>query len=145
VTIIVVLDSPHGPHGYYGGNVSAPVFKHIAEATLRYLGVGPTIDPVPPILVPRQPLRAGPEGVERSANPVLTTVSNGDPSVVPDLYGLSAREAVRRLVALGLTPQLSGDGFVTSQNPSAGTPLEAGGSCRIVLSRWATSHGQDAH
>ena len=45
VTILVVLDSPHGPHGYYGGNVSAPIFKHIAEETLRYLGVGPTINP----------------------------------------------------------------------------------------------------
>ena len=40
-------------HGYYGGNVSAPIFKRIAEATLRYLGVGPSLNPAPPVLVAR--------------------------------------------------------------------------------------------
>ena len=50
VAIIVVTDSPHdGPTT--GGPVSGPVFKRIAEATLRYLGVGPTINPDPPVLV----------------------------------------------------------------------------------------------
>ena len=36
-----------------GGAVSAPIFKRIAEATLRYLGVPPTINPAPPVLVAR--------------------------------------------------------------------------------------------
>ena len=53
VALIVVLDSPHGK-GYYGGVVAAPIFKRIAESTLRYLGVGPTIDPEPPVLVERR-------------------------------------------------------------------------------------------
>ena len=52
VTIIVVIDSPHGA-GYTGGVVSAPVFKRIAESTLRYLGIGPTINPAPAVLVAR--------------------------------------------------------------------------------------------
>ena len=42
-TIVVVIDSPHA-HGYYGAAVSAPVFKRIAEAALRHLGVGPTLN-----------------------------------------------------------------------------------------------------
>ncbi|HJX53518.1 MAG TPA: penicillin-binding transpeptidase domain-containing protein [Polyangia bacterium] len=40
VVIAVMIDEPHGVH--YGGLVAAPVFKEIAEATLRYLGVPPS-------------------------------------------------------------------------------------------------------
>ena len=40
VIIAVMIDEPHGVH--YGGVVAAPVFKEIAEATLRYLGVPPS-------------------------------------------------------------------------------------------------------
>ena len=43
LTILVVIDSPHG-NGYTGGAVSAPVFKRIAEAALTYLGVGPNLN-----------------------------------------------------------------------------------------------------
>ena len=52
LTILVVIDSPHG-NGYTGGAVSAPVFRRIAEAALRYLGVGPTLNAPPPVLVAR--------------------------------------------------------------------------------------------
>ena len=99
-TIIVVIDSPHGPNGYYGGTVSAPIFKRIAEAALRYLGVGPTINP-----------RAA--GARRAARRRRRRASGADatrrrrssassptrpPGTVPDLRGLSARDAVRKLV-----------------------------------------------
>src|SRR5947207_10061905 len=52
-TILVVLDSPRGSHGHFGGSVSAPIFRRIAEATLRYLGVPPSVNPVPPVIVAR--------------------------------------------------------------------------------------------
>ena len=48
-------DSPHG-NGYYGGTVAAPIFKRIAEQSLRQLGIGPTINPAPRVLV--APVRA---------------------------------------------------------------------------------------
>ena len=38
VAILVVIDSPHGK-GYTGGAVAAPIFKRIAEAAIRHLGV----------------------------------------------------------------------------------------------------------
>ena len=41
LVILVVIDEPRGEH--YGGTVAAPVFREIAEATLRYLGVPPSI------------------------------------------------------------------------------------------------------
>jgi cell division protein FtsI (penicillin-binding protein 3) len=136
VVIIVVTDSPHaGPTT--GGAVSAPVFKRIAEATLRYLGVGPTINAAPPVLVARDGDGAQlPALGESSANPVVSLVADGPPGTVPDLSGLSAREAVGRLVKVGMHAHVSGDGFVVSQEPRAGVPIDGNGLCRLVLERW---------
>jgi membrane peptidoglycan carboxypeptidase len=39
VAIVVTIDEPRGQ--YYGGEVAAPVFRNIAEKTLRYLAVSP--------------------------------------------------------------------------------------------------------
>src|SRR6202011_1957950 len=37
VTIVVILDSPVGPH--HGGDVAGPVFRRIAQQVLSYLNV----------------------------------------------------------------------------------------------------------
>jgi len=137
LTIIVVLDSPHGPHGYYGGNVSAPVFKRIAEPALRYLGIGPTINPDLPVLVARRDGSAAASSAAEAPQPIVSLIANTTPGTLPDLTGLSARDAVRKLSRLGLVAHATGDGFVVSQDPPAGTPLEAGGVCRLVLGRSA--------
>jgi cell division protein FtsI (penicillin-binding protein 3) len=135
VTIIVVIDSPHGA-GYTGGVVSAPVFKRIAESTLRYLGIGPTINPAPAVLVARHSDEPNlPTSARLSAEPVVSLVADAEPGTIPDLRGLSARQAVRTLVKLGLIARMSGDGVVVTQEPAAGTPLESGGVCRLVLER----------
>ena len=135
VAIIVVLDSPHGK-GYYGGVVSAPIFRRIAEASLRYLGVGPTINPPAPVLVARNAdLSAAPTTTRVGAEPVVSLVDNGETGAIPDLRGLSAREAVRTLTKLGLLVRASGDGFVVSQEPAPGEPLEPGGLSHLVLDR----------
>jgi cell division protein FtsI (penicillin-binding protein 3) len=137
LAIVVVIDSAHGPNGDHGGTVAAPIFKNIAEPALRYLGIPPTINPAPPVLVARQDVgpsapsqTAGPE-----AEPVITLVADGPAGTVPDLHGLSAREAIRKLVALGMNARVTGDGFVASQNPEPGTPIEPAGTCRLVLER----------
>jgi cell division protein FtsI (penicillin-binding protein 3) len=132
VTILVMLDSPRGPNGHFGGPVSAPIFKRIGEATLRYLGVGPTINPAPPVLVKHEEA----EGV-----PVVDDVQEPEPGVpdipgtVPSVIGLSARDATRKIVAAGLTARLSGNGYVVSQRPAAGEPIVEGLTCELTLDR----------
>ncbi len=136
IAIIVVTDSPHaGPTT--GGAVSAPVFKRIAAAALTYLGIGPTLNPNPPVLVARDaPAGEEPHGTSgMSEASVVTLVSDAPPGTVPDLRGLTARDAMRRLAKLGLLMHASGDGVVVSQEPEAGAPLEAGAVCRLVLDR----------
>jgi cell division protein FtsI (penicillin-binding protein 3) len=145
VTIIVVLDSPHGPHGYMGGSVSAPIFRRIAEPALRYLGIGPTLNPAPPVLIGRrdQPpaLASSPEP---PPDPIVSLVADGSPRTVPDLLGLSARDAVRTLGRSGFVARLAGDGFVVAQQPIAGATLEPGALCRLVLERAQARHPQGA-
>jgi cell division protein FtsI (penicillin-binding protein 3) len=136
VAIIVVVDSPHGAAGYHGGPVSAPIFRRIAEASLRYLGVPPDLNAPPPVLVKRggaAPLRSASR--PEVGRPVVSLVAHGEAGRVPDLTGLGAREAVRRLVAIGMSARLSGDGFVVLQDPMPGEPVEAGAVCHLFLDR----------
>ena len=64
-------------------------------------------------------------------------VGSAAPGQVPDVTGMSARDAIRQLMRVGLNARLSGDGVVTSQDPPAGAPLEPGMVCRLVLNRSA--------
>src|SRR5204862_4455659 len=77
VAIIVVIDSPHGPNGYFGGSVSAPVFRRIAESALRYLGIGPTINPEPPVLVARRDTVDRRVRHRNEGQPVVSFVADG--------------------------------------------------------------------
>ncbi|HNV02477.1 MAG TPA: penicillin-binding protein [Vicinamibacterales bacterium] len=135
-TILVVIDSPHAG-AIYGGAVAAPVFQRIANAALRYAGVPPTINPLPPVLV-KASLEDPPpvELVQASAaaGPPRISVLTAPPTV-PDVRGLGAREAARRLSRLGLLVRLTGDGVVIAQDPAAGSVLEPGRVCRAWLGR----------
>jgi cell division protein FtsI (penicillin-binding protein 3) len=136
VTILVVIDSPHGQHGYYGGTVSAPIFKRIAEATLTYLGIGPSLNAPPPVLVARQDTAeaAVPQPV-RTAEILTAALEPARNGLMPDLRGLSAREALRLLSRIGLSARLSGDGFVIEQTPAPGAALIRGDRCLLQLGR----------
>jgi cell division protein FtsI (penicillin-binding protein 3) len=134
LVVLVVLDSPRRG-GYYGGQVAAPVFKRIAEAALRHLGVPPTINPLPPVLVAAR-RDDGPQptpAVATRLHPsVLRPVRQG---TMPDLAGLGAREALRLTARLGLHAALEGDGIVVAQEPAPGEPVEPGSACTLVLRR----------
>ena len=136
LTIIVVIDSPHG-NGYYGGTVAAPIFKRIAEESLRHLGIGPTINPAPPVLIARSTVDEmvpQPVNASQTINPAAAG-PEADGDVMPDLRGLSAREALRALTRLGMTARMTGDGVVLEQSPAVGSALGAADACTIKLGR----------
>ena len=135
LAIIVVIDAPRA-NGRSGGVVAAPIFSRIAGPAMRYLGVAPTINPSPPVLVARNtptPVAARP--VATTTEPVVALVSNAGPRTMPDLRGLSARDAMRTLTKLGLSARMSGQGIVLAQDPAPGTPFEGGETCRLQLGR----------
>jgi membrane peptidoglycan carboxypeptidase len=128
LTIIVVIDSPHGK-GYTGGVVAAPIFKRIAEASLRHLGIAPTVNPLPPVLVARHDQGAAPAVQRADAPPgslVGAAIQPLQPGVMPDLHGQSAREALRTLTRIGASARMTGRGVVIDQAPAAGEPLASG-------------------
>lgn len=117
LVILVLIDEPGTSS--YGGIVAAPVFRGIALAGLKHLGVEPatpavqTVDAVPPA-DRRTPAMA-------SAEPA--TVPPPDPDATPSFLGLSLREALLRAQASGWDVEVTGTGYVAQQVPSPGAPL----------------------
>jgi cell division protein FtsI (penicillin-binding protein 3) len=138
LTILVVIDSPHG-NGYTGGAVSAPVFKRIAEAAVRYMGISPNLNAPPPVLVTRHDAAtdAGEATAQpaRAANVLAATLEPARNGLMPDLRGLSGREALRPLSRIGMTARMTGDGIVVEQSPEAGSALVRGNACALRLGR----------
>jgi cell division protein FtsI (penicillin-binding protein 3) len=135
-TIMVVINTPRGKNGYYGGSVSAPIFKRIAEQLLEYGGIQRTVNPPPPVLVERLP--AGGHEVQTSSRAVapVVTAPAADNGLVPDFNGLNARDALRMMARLGMVSQLRGaTGLVVDQRPAAGTRLEPGQKATLWLGR----------
>ena len=128
LVMLVVIDEPRGQH--YGGTVAAPVFREVAEATLRYMGVAPSI-PSRTIGI-REPLLAAFSQPQRSVGPA---------TAVPDLRGLDARAAIAKAVASGLTVRAIGSGVVTSQKPEAGGALPGDRRVTLRFSRTAEVRG----
>ncbi len=139
LVIAVVLDEPM--IGRYGGDLAGPVFRRVAEASLRYLGVTPNStaprlsqvtrenDPADATLALLKPQAA-------AAMPAPSSVY-GPPAAnavkVPDAAGLAARDAVRQVTAAGLVPEIDGTGRLVRQWPLPGTPVPKGSAVRLVF------------
>jgi cell division protein FtsI (penicillin-binding protein 3) len=135
MTVIVMVDTPR-VGGDTGGQIAAPIFKRIADASLRRLGVAPTINPAPPVIVARNtPSPVTPAAAPIIAPAVVALSPNAADTGLPDLTGMSAREALRELARLGLGARMQGAGVVVDQDPPAGSPLEPGATCTLVLNR----------
>lgn len=153
VVIAVMVDEPHGVH--YGGVVAAPVFKEIAEAALRYLGVPPSTSvaeakpaptPVKGKATPakvEEPTEIEGLGVDEpgsaanadESESVLADADEEDdtaevPVTVPDFRGMTLGQAVRAARRAGVELVPEGSGLATTQKPLPG-PGVRGASCRV--------------
>jgi cell division protein FtsI (penicillin-binding protein 3) len=145
LTVIVMIDTPRAG-GDTGGVIAAPIFRRIADASLRQLGVVPTINPAPPVLVARhqEPFDSSSERTQgplgglaqgRPATIVAMPASAHHDGALPDFRGLGARDALRELARLGLAARMAGVGVVVEQHPPAGSPVEPGATCTLILTR----------
>jgi cell division protein FtsI/penicillin-binding protein 2 len=148
--IIAVVDSPRRG-GRTGGAVAAPVFRAVAEATLRRLGVPPNAPDPHGLLAGRAPAPAGPDPVplpvlapdEEIEELAMTPVVDAPYGVMPDVRRLSARQAVRTLSQAGVSARITGSGVVTRQWPAPGTPIRPGEPCELVLVRAVAAPAPD--
>ena len=106
LVILVVVDEPKGAQ--YGGEIAAPAFKEIAEASLRYLGVPPSI--------PSRRLTMSGLSLAAFSQQAAPRTDTG----IPDVRGLDARAAVASATAAGFRVRTFGSGVVQSQMPLPG-------------------------
>ena len=125
LTVLCCIDQPRGPWKY-GGDVAAPAVKQVAEHSLRVLGIPSHRGEPPPIDVDvalRQVREAG-----RAARRTDTPQGR-----MPDLSGLSMREASETLARLGLRVFYKGSGVVVSQQPEPNASLAGVSDCEVVF------------
>ncbi|MFL5309919.1 MAG: penicillin-binding protein [Myxococcales bacterium] len=141
LAILVAVDEPEGD--VFGGSVAAPAWSAIAAEALRQIGVAPdsareevafasvaSADPESDIAGDRED---PPEPSADSDRKPQAASRKPDRSVVPDLTGLPARSAVRKLAEAALEPELRGSGRTVGQSPRAGAIVKRGARVRVTL------------
>ncbi len=131
VAMIVVLDEPQS--SIYGGRVSGPIFKRIAErwtATFPASGLPspqegwqPLVEPVAENM-PSPNVSLAQRFVEKNDIHVQATQLVNDLTVMPSVLGLDARAARYLLNSRGLSVRLSGSGSVVEQFPEPGASIQ---------------------
>jgi cell division protein FtsI (penicillin-binding protein 3) len=131
-----------------GGTVAAPVFRRIAEFSLRYLGVKPegsgdislaNIGRDAAAAAAGSAVPAGSAAPWRTVAPSVSPdlpvipVNDGPSASLPAFVGMPARDALRTAYALGVAPSLLGSGIVARQEPSPGTVVPRGTVVRLFL------------
>ncbi|OGP92566.1 MAG: hypothetical protein A2157_15600 [Deltaproteobacteria bacterium RBG_16_47_11] len=127
LVLLVVIDEPQGNN--YGGVVAAPIFRAIIEKALPYLHVvpkGTTIVKNEVDLTPSKAVWVNPSSIDG-----VRVGKGAGMTVMPDLTGLSMRNAMSRMEGKGLIIKVSGNGKVVEQNPRPGTVVEKGDLCYL--------------
>jgi cell division protein FtsI (penicillin-binding protein 3) len=125
LVLLVVVDEPQG--GSYGGVVAAPIFKAIMEKVLPYLHVVPK-----GTVVVKNELDSAPRKEVSGTQPAIDGIKVGKGAgtvVMPDLTGLSMRNAMSRMEGRGIIIKVSGNGKVVEQTPKPGAVVEKGDIC----------------
>lgn len=131
ILIVVVVNEPR--KGFHGGEVAAPTFRRIAQRALHTLQVPPeSMEKSEKLaafghIAPSQPSFI-------TLQPVAYHLTNCDQAVVmPDLTGLSLRDALNRLKYFAGSLDIHGSGRVVGQNPEPGRNLSMVDSCSLIL------------
>ncbi|AXG69795.1 stage V sporulation protein D [Kordia sp. SMS9] len=117
---IVVIHEPDQKIGYYGADVSGPVFKKIAHKIYRDT---PIFDEVENIAQVDKIVEEHYKAYQEKAIKYKT--------IVPNVVGMPAMDAIPLLENLGLRVEINGNGKVTKQSLEAGKKI--GTEKRIVL------------
>jgi cell division protein FtsI (penicillin-binding protein 3) len=123
VVIYLMLDEPSRRHKT-GGKVAAPVFRNIAKGIAAMCGGNPS--DLPPVQMARDNSRPWPP-VQAGARTI--DVKKGSVKgqwIMPDLTGLTMRQAVDVCAKIKADMVLKGKGIVVKQKPSPGRRIMEG-------------------
>jgi cell division protein FtsI (penicillin-binding protein 3) len=137
LAIAFVVDTPTEGLSY-GGVVAGPGFAAIGATGMRVLGIPPD----PALLDDEDDDRPGTAGGPSDPDAIIAMAPTAAPELqwtdagnlrVPDLSGLSLRDALVTLQGAGLSIRTHGSGRVVAQSPASGTPLPPGGTVEVTL------------
>lgn len=129
LTILVVIDSPRG--GHEGGDVSAPVFKRIAERVLPYLGVPHDV-----------PVKAD------AAEPRLAGIDQKEESqplgLPPEALSTAGAPIPEAALASAAKPPADGPAPAVGANPNATAPSgsTSGSKASLIVLHYGTTAAQ---
>ena len=147
LVILVMIDTPRAAliNGqrqrlYTGGAVAGPVFRRIAESGLRHLAVPSTVNLGTPVTSSESDeVESGQIFVLATENSRIAKNTSGvttNDGLMPNLHGMSAREALDTVSQLGLSLEFEGDGVVVETDPTVGAVVDRGSVTRAWLSRY---------
>lgn len=122
LVVLVIIDDPTAG-SFYGGQIAAPVAGEIFSQLLRYKHIEPSIDPF--------------ESMDKNKkNNKMVSEATAPPGklIMPDLSGMSIREASQKLGELGLGMNIYGTGLSTGQSIPANTVVEPGSNVDVYFS-----------
>jgi cell division protein FtsI/penicillin-binding protein 2 len=122
---LIVIDDPQGV--YYGGQISAPVFAEIMTQIMRYSGVPQTV-PAKKADIPQRKAVL-PETQSNTVKPIVVPPGK---ILIPNVIGITIRNAGEQITKAGLTFSVSGSGFVVSQSIPAFTIVDKGTLITVV-------------
>lgn len=120
LAIFVGLDEPKG--AYYGGTVSAPVFKEIAEAALKYLSVPSALSRV---VTTSNVGEGGVLSTSFKEHNMFQKISN-DGFEVPNLHGATIRDVAASIGQANIRLKVNGSGLLVDQSPLPGGVIKEG-------------------
>ena len=120
---IVVIHKPNIKTGFYGADVSGPVFKDIAQKIYTTNHIINEIENKTPDF----------ESVKNNFEKYYS-IANKEFNSIPNVKGMAAMDAISLLENLGLKVSFSGNGKVVEQSLSVGEKLIKGARINIKLS-----------
>ena len=120
---LVVIHNPDKKIGYYGADVSGPVFKSIAQKIYTNSLLIDTIDHI----------EESSQEVEKNYKRYDEILSKYK-TIVPNVIGMSAMDAIAIMENLGLNVIITGKGKVKEQSIQGGEPIGRNKSIKLALS-----------
>ena len=120
---VVVIHKPSTKVGFYGADVSGPVFKSIAQ---KIFTDTPLIDEIESLAVKHEGVEQQYQSYYKTAQTYLT--------IMPDVTGLPTMDAVALLENMGLKVEVKGTGVVVKQSIAKGQKVKKNQNVALELS-----------
>ncbi|MFZ4854863.1 MAG: penicillin-binding protein [Desulfuromonadaceae bacterium] len=131
LTIAVIIDEPQGIK--YGGIVAAPAFREIAQNSLAYLKIQPTL-PLTAKVKPGDTKVAATVADDYESEDFVSDdgeESSIEGEVMPNFQGMSMRRVLQVMEKRGINIRLIGSGRAAEQSPPPGQKIRGDGKVWI--------------